>query len=145
MRTVFIGMLRAGMLAALLLPVFSAMGQAHYGGGQGGGYASVNVTISTYAAISDTLTNRNFDASVFPNPVKKGEALRLRLKNTDRGSKTRVLVNDMLGNRIVAYEIERGAGESEIILPFDKMGRGLYLITFQNGKSRVTRRVTLVE
>ncbi len=130
---------------ALFLCSFSAKAQANYSGGQGSGYASINVSTITSVTIQDTLLFKNFDVVVFPNPIRKGDALKCRIRNAEKGSKTYAYVNDLLGNRVGTYEIDKETFEVELLLPFNNMSKGIFLITFHNGKSRVTRRVTLLE
>lgn len=129
----------------LVLFSYSANAQANFGGGKGGGYASQNVSLATSVALPDTLLSKNFDVAVFPNPIRKGDALKCRIRNAEKGSKTYVYVNDLLGNRVGTYEIDKETFEVELLLPFNNMSKGIFLITFQNGKSRVTRRVTIIE
>lgn len=130
-------------LLALCTSLASA--QANYNGGQAGGYASVSVSLGTSVAIADSLTTRPFDASVFPNPLKKGQPLKYRIRNAVAGSKVTVMISDLLGNRLLVKELEVSFEDSELPLPYEKMARGIYLITFQNAKSKITRRVSYTE
>ncbi len=132
-------------LGALILFSYSANAQANFSGGKGGGYASQNVSLTTSVAMPDTILYKNFDVAVFPNPIRKGVALKCRIRNAEKGSKTYVYVNNLLGNRVGTYEIDKETIEVDLLLPFNNMSKGIFLITFQNGKSRVTRRVTLLE
>lgn len=122
-----------------------ASAQANYNGGQAGGYASVSVLLGTSVAIGDSLTTPQFEASVFPNPLKKGQALKYRIRNVGSGSKVTVMISDILGNRLLVKELEVSFDDSELAIPHEKMAKGIYLITFQSAKSKITRRVSYTE
>ncbi len=119
--------------------------QANYNGGQAGGYASVSVSLLTSVAIGDSFVTQPFEASVYPNPLKKGQVLKYRIRNVDFGSKVTVMVSDILGNRLLTQEIEVNIDDSELALPQEKMAKGIYLITFQSAKSKITRRISYTD
>jgi hypothetical protein len=128
------------------LILFNASGQANYSGGQAGGYAALSVSMSgTSSAIGDSLISRTFDVSVYPNPLKKGQMLKGRIRNYYDNSPIRVTLIDMLGNKLMTADIDITAEELLISLPSEKMGKGIYLIVFQNSKTKITRRFSLVD
>jgi hypothetical protein len=51
----------------------------------------------------------------------------------------------MLGNKLMTADIDITAEELLISLPSEKMGKGIYLIVFQNSKTKITRRFSLVD
>jgi hypothetical protein len=129
----------------LALCAKQASAQANYNGGQAGGYASVSVSLGTSVTIGDSFTTPLFEVSVFPNPLKKGQALKYRIRNVEYGSKVTVMVSDILGNRLLVKVLEVSFDDSELGIPHDKMTKGIYLITFQNAKSKITRRISYTE
>jgi hypothetical protein len=135
------------LLGFLLLALCAnkASAQANYNGGQAGGYASINVSFLSSVTIGDSLVARQFEASVYPNPIKKGQALKYRIRNVDFGSKVTVIVSDILGNRLLTQEIEVNIDDSELALPQEKMAKGIYLVTFQSSKSKITRRISYTD
>lgn len=129
-----------------IVTAFNANGQANYGGGQAGGYAAISISLGgTSVAPGDSLITRQFDVSVYPSPLKKGQLLKGRIRNYYDNSPIRVTLIDMLGNQLMTEDIYITADEMLISLPSEKMGKGIYLITFHNSKSKITRRLILIE
>jgi hypothetical protein len=129
-----------------IVTAFNANGQANYSGGQAGGYAAISISLGgTSVAPGDSLITKQFDVSVYPNPLKKGQLLKGRIRNYYDNSPIRVTLIDMLGNKLMTEDIYITADEMLISLPSEKMGKGIYLITFHNSKSKITRRLILIE
>lgn len=129
-----------------IVTAFKANGQANYGGGRAGGYAAISISLGgTSVAPGDSLITKQFDVSVYPNPLKKGQLLKGRIRNYYDNSPIRVTLIDMLGNQLMTEDIYITADEMLISLPSEKMGKGIYLITFHNSKSKITRRLILIE
>jgi hypothetical protein len=129
-----------------IVTAFNANGQANYSGGQAGGYAAISISLGgTSVAPGDSLITKQFDVSVYPNPLKKGQLLKGRIRNYYDNSPIRITLIDMLGNKLMTEDIYITADEMLISLPSEKMGKGIYLITFHNSKSKITRRLILIE
>jgi hypothetical protein len=129
-----------------IIATLNANGQASYNGGQAGGYAAFSVSLGgTSIPIGDSLITKQFDALVFPNPIKRGQLIKCRIKNFDAYSKLTVILIDVLGNKLMVDNFEIITDEVLLPLPIEKMVKGIYLITFHNSKSKVTRRLVLVE
>ena len=113
--------------------------QANYTGGQGGGYSTITIGNGTIAALGDSIITKNFDATVYPNPLSSDGVLKARITGIQPGEKVLVVVTNMIGSRILSQEIEISS-EITIDIPSNKLTKGIYLITFQFQNKKITRR-----
>jgi hypothetical protein len=117
-------------------------GQASFVGGLGGGYSMVEVTTGT-TGIVDIPTN-SFEVTIFPNPVSKNQVLKAKINGFEKNSKIKIVVSDMIGFQIFIQEVDI-ASEISINLPFEKLSKGIYLISFQHSKNKITRRFSYTD
>lgn len=113
--------------------------QSNYYGGQGGGYSSVTIGNGTIATIGDSIATKNFDATVYPNPLSSSDVLKAKINGIEPGEKVSIVVTNMIGSKILTQEIEISS-EIAIDIPSDKLTKGIYLITFQFQNKKITRR-----
>jgi hypothetical protein len=128
-------------LSILILVIFTALAgaQAHYSGGAGGGYASTAIGNSTSVFLGDSLTNKSFDVTIFPNPLTSADILKAKLTGINQTEKVSIVVTDMIGTRLLVEKVDV-SDEIVINLPFERLSKGIYLITFQYNNHKITRR-----
>lgn len=128
-------------LSILILVIFSAIAdaQAHYSGGAGGGYASTTIGSSTSVFFGDSLSNKSFDVTIFPNPLTSTDILKAKLSGIKHTEKVSIVVTDMIGTRLLVEKVDV-SDEIVINLPFERLSKGIYLITFQHNNHKITRR-----
>jgi hypothetical protein len=125
----------------LIITSLTLSAQANYAGGQGGGYSSYTIGNSTFAEPGDSLFNKNFDVTVYPNPLTASSLLKAKVSGIQPGEKISVVVTNMIGSRILAEEIEN-SNEITIDISSKKLTKGIYLITFKHKNNKITRRFT---
>jgi hypothetical protein len=118
--------------------------QADYSGGEGGGYSSHSISISTSVMFPDSTSVAIFDVTVYPNPVKRDDVFKAKLTGIKPGNKVQIVLTDLIGSRLLIEEVDV-TPEYEITLPYDKMSKGIYLITFQHNNQKITRRFNLTQ
>jgi hypothetical protein len=126
----------------LLLLSTTIKGQASYVGGLGGGYSMVEVTTGT-TGIED-IPNSSFEVIIYPNPLSKNQILKAKINGFEKNSKIKVVVSNMIGLQVFIQEFDV-ASEISINLPFEKLSKGIYLISFQHSKNKITRRFSYNE
>ena len=127
------------ILLGLVMLSSLASAQASYIGGIGGGYASLSISSSTSVFSIDQTPVKTFDFSVFPNPLRSNQTLKLKIQGVDSETKLEVIVSDMIGSKIHTEEII-SAAEVSVNLPIERMKKGIYLITLKYNKNKVTHR-----
>jgi hypothetical protein len=134
------------VFALLILSFFSinASAQAAFSGGQGGGYATLPISISTSVTPIEQPQVKVLDFSVYPNPVRNDQILKAKIQGIDLNEKIKITVSDMIGSRIHSEELD-ALSEITINLPMDKLKKGIYLITIQHKHHKITRRFSFVE
>ena len=118
-----------------------SVAQASYAGGQGGGYASTAISTGTFVNTNDTILSSQFDANIYPNPLKGSEVLKAKLSGYEYGKKVTVIITDIIGSRLIVEEIDV-SDEITINFPHDRLNKGIYLITFQYNNRRISRRLS---
>jgi len=132
----------ATVFLLVLLGSSNLKGQASFIGGLGGGYSMVEVTTGTTGIVE--IPTNSFEVTIFPNPVSKNQVLKAKVSGFEKNSKIKIVVSDMIGFQIFIQEVDV-ASEISINLPFEKLSKGIYLISFQHSKSKITRRFSYNE
>lgn len=130
------------LLAALVTSLLNnnpLFAQANFAGGKGGGYGLLEVK-TDMTSVGDEL-NTSFEATIFPNPIEKNQVLRVRLNGVEQKSKVKIVISDMIGFQVFVQEMEVTT-EFDIHLPYEKLTKGIYLISFQYSKNKITRRLS---
>ena len=121
---------------------FNASAQT-YSGASGGGYASSTIGAGTFIMPNDSLLVNVFDATVFPNPLGANEEFKARFSGVKNGELISVVVSNLIGSKLLVDKI-KVTDEAVIDLPYDKLSKGIYLITFQYKTNRITRRFNYI-
>lgn len=119
-------------------------GQSSYNGGQGGGYASTSISVSTSIVSDNPQPAKAFDFSIYPNPIRSDQTLKAKIQGIDANEKIILLVTDMIGSKVFKEEVEVSS-EISINLPMEKLKKGIYLITIQYKHQKLTRRFSFTE
>jgi hypothetical protein len=124
----------------LFLFVYSNVNaQAAYSGGAGGGYASVSVSMNTAVFPADPFSNSTFEVTIYPNPLGKDQIFKAKISGFNANSKLKITISDMIGYQIHFEEVDVSS-EVTINLPYERLTKGIYLVTFQHNNTKVTRR-----
>ncbi len=119
----------------------NSIAQASYSGGQGGGYSSQSISLSNNSITDDQLVKKTFDATVFPNPLNANETLKARISGFKPEQQIIIIVSDLIGSRLHVATVN-AASEISISIPNERLSKGIYLVTFQHGNSKITKRFT---
>ena len=141
MKTIVTLLSKSAAIISVLLLISNGLAnaQASYAGGVGGGYSSTAIIQGTLSSSADSIIKKNFDATIFPNPLKNNDVLKAKFSGINNGGKVTIIISDMIGTRLYAEEVDI-LSELTINVPFDKLTKGVYLITFQYNSNRITRR-----
>ena len=97
---------------------------------------------STKTAGINYLSNKNFEISIYPNPVSS-----LIVVSYSLSEKTNVSLNiyDLIGNQVSSLvNKEQGKGENKIEFNTEKLNNGIYFCKLQAGSSSMTKKIVVV-
>ena len=123
--------------------VQSVSAQVQFSGGAGGGYASAAIGAGTLVMPVDTLPTPIFDVTVYPNPLSVNSVFKAKFTGVDNGETVSVVVSNLIGSRLFIEDVKVTDG-TVINLPYDRLSKGIYLITFTYNSNRITRRFNFI-
>lgn len=122
---------------------YSASAQVYYSGGAGGGYASAVISAGTFVLPSDSLPVNLFDVTVFPNPLSSNDVFKARFSGIKEGETVSVVVTNLIGSKLFDEDLEVNNGVV-INLPYERLSKGIYLITFRYKTHKISRRFSYI-
>jgi hypothetical protein len=127
------------LLSTLTILSTTILAQANYAGGGGGGYGSYTISTGTMATLPDSIKGVVFDVSVYPNPLRSNDVFKAKILGAKMGEKLTLIISDIIGTRLLVEQVEV-SDELIINVPYERLSKGIYLITFQYKSHKITRR-----
>ena len=118
--------------------------QVYYSGGAGGPHASTAIGTGTYIMPSDSLPVNLFDVTIFPNPLGSNDVFKARFSGVKQGETISVVVTNLIGSKLLVEDIEVSNGVV-INLPYERLSKGIYLITFSYKTHKISRRFSYID
>jgi hypothetical protein len=139
MKKLYYNILKLSMVFIFSSICLVTFAQANYSGGKGGGYASYSLNSGTFVNPADTLITSIFDVTVYPNPLRSNDVFKAKITGGNQNEKISIVVSDLIGTKLLVENVDL-ADEIIINIPFDRLSKGIYLITFQYNNHKITRR-----
>ncbi len=79
-----------------------------------------------------------------PNPVAAGLPAALSV-SADERMNARLSVSDSAGRQFYAETVQLGSGDNRLEIPTDRLSAGFYLVTLQNEKGAIVKRMVVTE
>jgi len=100
----------------------------------------VEVPKTDIVGVKEIATSNVESISLFPNPANDNVSLAVTLK---QGGNYTVLVQNVLGQSMMSKQNNLPAGASRIELNTESLSAGVYFVTLDNGKAKVTTKLVI--